>query len=224
MQLRDPLGLLLLWARVGSVAIVGLDYRALEGRSDAVDPVSRALDRAERALRKRLAEHDGTEMETDQDYTFLAVFEDPGSALRFALAARDRGDRMSTGAGNDAFHVAAHLAVAPRQLAPRELGRSLDEQLYVLEQLMAAAGAGQVVITGPLWRASQHALPDKVIVSELGHRRLHGVEGAAELFELRLSEASGGVPDSSVEPYSTGHEPRLINSRGFVFLVGRSLI
>lgn len=200
MQLRDPLGLLLLWARVGTIALVGVDSRALEGRSEAGDPLDRALDRTERALRKRLAIYDGVELDTDQDYTFLAVFEDPGNALRFALGARDRADRIRSGQGGDAVQIGAHLAVAPRQLAPRELGRGLDDELEVLEKITASATAGQVLLTGPLWRASQHAAPLGLLVNELGHRRLSGVEGAIELVELRLSDQGSGATDLSTEP------------------------
>lgn len=197
MHCRDPHSFLVLWTRARSLALVGLDLRALEGQEDPRDPLNGALDRAERALRRRVVSCGGIELALHLGSCFAAAFEDPGSALRFALAARDRLDQISAGFGGEAVRIGAHLATAPRHVAPRL--SQVEDEFRLLDRVVGSSLAGGVLVTGPLWRAAQHAQPADVLVNDLGPRRLSGVEGTREIIELRLADASGPASEPPLD-------------------------
>ncbi len=128
------------------------------------------LSRHHRIVREALREHGGRELDTAGDGVF-ARFDSPASAIRFAAAVSDALRELG-------IEIRAGVHIGDVEVFD---GKLSGVNVHVAARTMAAAGAGEILVTGSvrdLVRGGGFGFVDR------GTHELRGTEGTWRLFEV----------------------------------------
>ncbi|HYY81320.1 MAG TPA: adenylate/guanylate cyclase domain-containing protein [Actinomycetes bacterium] len=140
---------------------------------------SQLLDRHDRRARATVEAFGGRLVKTTGD-GILATFDGPGRGIRCALALRER-------LREDGVEVRAGLHTGEVQFRGGDVG---GIAVHVAARVMAAAGAGQVLVT----RTVQELVAGSDIpLEDRGSHPLRGIAGETRLFAVRVSTSAAAA-------------------------------